>query len=831
MLRTRRPQRPARLLTSLVGTVAVGLLLATVPGPAQAASPQGSTATQTVTLVLTPQDRSALRTLGQGRSPGGERARGLAAAMPSPARRNAVARSAAALGLQVVKATPLTVVVRGRGDVIRRTFGSAHAQRSLRGLGRPLPGLPSVLAGAVTVALGGDETRPAFHRLTSQVGPDLRSAYGVASATPTTPISPGASTQTVATVQLTGWNSNDLQVYAANNREAGAPAPSYTEVASTFYPPTDAFPEDALEVALDQEAIYAAAPYVAQRAYTSENSASGVFDSFSQLALDAVDPRVDRHITAVSYSWGDCEADLAGASQLVQAYEDLFAYVVGTGITMFAASGDKGSNCISYPASSPSVVGVGGTSFTTAYDPSSQVAWNDGILRMSGGGPSQLFARPAFQAAAAPAATSRMVPDISALAGNPGFDAVTTAPIPGDSTNSLKFVNVGGTSLASPLTAALFADALREHGYSYGLGSIASGLYAAAQSSFFDVVTGANNTQSAGVGYDAVTGRGTPVWDTLVTQLKGQPHLRGGVGNNPTAVPVAVSVPTFTGSGFIRYRATGTTFGSPACNLLGGSTAPPTTVDVTYDGNPAHSVDGLLDIALLAYDTAGACTTSLSQVFLDTQPPVVTASLVTSRTTRAYKAVFSADDGAGTGLAGMDILVKDLTTGQGIWAKTGYHPSTVGPFPGTEGHTYQVAVRAHDAVGNVSGLVVSKDAVPIDDRAFTGFTRVAGGANDYLATLSSSLIAGAASRATATGKSYRLIVRTGPTYGIVNVFVNNVRVKQFDLYSPTPQQNVRVLFYTSSVSANRAIAVTVTGGKNPASRGIGVIYDGLVASL
>ena len=830
MLRPRHPQRPARLLTSLVGTVAVGLLLATVPGPAQAASPQGSTATQTVTLVLTPQDRSALRTLGQGRSPGGERAKGLAAAMPSPARRNAVARSAAALGLQVVKATPLTVVVRGRADTIHRTFGSARAQRSIRGLGRPLPGLPSVFAGAVTVALGGDETRPAFHRLMS-VGPDIRGAYGVASATPTSASPAGASTQTVATVQLSSWNSNDLQAYAANpdNREAGAPAPSYTEVASTFSPPTDAFPMDALEVALDQEAIYAAAPYVAQRAYTSENSASGVFDSFSQLALDAVDPRVDRHITAVSYSWGQCEADLAGASQLVQAYEDLFAYVVGTGITMFAASGDDGSTCISYPASSPSVVGVGGTSFTTAYDPSSQVAWSDGS-GMSGGGPSQLFARPAFQAAAAPAATSRMVPDISALAGNPGFDVVTTAPITGYPTGP-KVVNVEGTSLASPLTAALFADALREHGYSYGLGSITSGLYAAAPSSFFDVVTGANNTQSAGVGYDAVTGRGTPVWDTLVTQLKGQPHLRGKVGNNPTAVPVDVSVPTFTGSDFIRYRATGTTFGSPACSLLGGSATPPTTVDVTYDGNPAHSVDGLLDIALLAYDTAGACTISLSQVFLDTQPPVVTASLVTSRTTRAYKAVFSADDGAGTGLAGMDILVKDLTTGQGIWAKTGYHPATVGPFPGTEGHTYQVAVRAHDAVGNVSGLVVSKDAVPIDDRAFTGFTRVAGGANDYLATLSSSLIAGAASRTTATGKSYSLIVRTGPTYGIVNVFVNNVRMRQFDLYSATPRQNVRIFVFASSVSANRAIAVTVTGGKNRASTGIGVIYDGLVASL
>ena len=272
----------------------------------------------------------------------------------------------------------------------------------------------------------------------------------------------------------------------------------------------------------------------------------------------------------------------------MQAYEDLFAYVVGTGITMFAASGDDGSTCISYPASSPSVVGVGGTAFTsvtTPYDPSSQVAWSDG-RGMSGGGPSQLFARPAFQAAAAPAATSRMVPDISALAGHPGFDVFTTAPTPAEPTNLPKVVPVEGTSLASPLTAALFADALREHGYSYGLGSITSGLYAAAPSSFFDVVTGANNTQSAGVGYDAVTGRGTPVWDTLVTQLKGQPHLRGLVGNDPTAVPVAVSVPTFTGSDFIRYRATGTTFGSPACNLLGGGAAPPTTVDVTYDGNP-----------------------------------------------------------------------------------------------------------------------------------------------------------------------------------------------------------------------------------------------------
>src|SRR5205823_11451791 len=94
----------------------------------------------------------------------------------------------------------------------------------------------------------------------------------------------------------------------------------------------------------------------------------------------------DASVTVISISWGACEADQS--SSFRQAVDGLFAVA---GKPVFVASGDNGSaDCfdgstgVDFPASSPHVTGVGGTSLSLSAPSatwSSEVAWNG-----SGGG-------------------------------------------------------------------------------------------------------------------------------------------------------------------------------------------------------------------------------------------------------------------------------------------------------------------------------------------------------------------------------------------------------------------------------------------------------------
>src|SRR5437867_10647269 len=123
----------------------------------------------------------------------------------------------------------------------------------------------------------------------------------------------------------------------------------------------------------------------------------------------------------VSTSWGACEVGLSAASQ--QTDDNIFANANAIGQSWFAASGDNGSrDCsnllgVDNPANSPHVIGVGGTrplcsSGLTSSSPAcggygSETAWSG-----SGGGVSQVFARPAFQrGCGVPAGTRPLVPN------------------------------------------------------------------------------------------------------------------------------------------------------------------------------------------------------------------------------------------------------------------------------------------------------------------------------------------------------------------------------------------------------------------------------------
>ena len=316
------------------------------------------------------------------------------------------------------------------------------------------------MAGRVTAAFGGDDTRPVAVPMFGGpkgtgglTGSQLQTQYGI------NPASSRATGQTIATVQLSDWDPADLTTYKSGE---GLTAPlNYTGVQDPSDPPVPD-PLGSEEVDLDQETLYGAAPEAAQRAYMSGNDAGGLYDDITAIGDDASNPTHDFHITAASISWGLCEDTSAADAPLFDALEDALQYVLATGVTIFASSGDLGADCaanqtgVSYPASSPEVVAVGGTQFEPGATtlPATEEAWNDGNGHGSAGGASALFFQPSWQVKdGLSGQTMRTVPDISSLAGGPGYEVYTS---------SAAWQAFGGTSLASPTSAALLTDVLAE---------------------------------------------------------------------------------------------------------------------------------------------------------------------------------------------------------------------------------------------------------------------------------------------------------------------------------------------------------------------------------
>ena len=222
--------------------------------------------------------------------------------------------------------------------------------------------------------------------------------------------------------------------------------------------------------------------------------------------------------SVVSMSWGGAES--AG----VASYESLFA---PSGISYVASSGDAGHG-VNWPAVSPSVLGVGGTQLTGTSEPRNEVAWSG-----SGGGVSSYIAAPSWQTVARSlSSTRRVVPDVAYNASTSSAVYVYMTPSASTGTSGTNgWLGVAGTSAGAPQWAGLAAvlnasRALNGKAAVSGLPgfiytNIASrpGIYA---TTLQDITKGSNgscSTCTAGTGYDAVTGLGTPNADVLVSNL------------------------------------------------------------------------------------------------------------------------------------------------------------------------------------------------------------------------------------------------------------------------------------------------------------------------
>jgi hypothetical protein len=268
------------------------------------------------------------------------------------------------------------------------------------------------------------------------------------------------------------------------------------------------------EIALDVEWAHVMAPG-AKIALVEATNAGGLY---AAVATAGHLPGV----SVVSMSFGQVEFDGE------QNNDGIFTV---PGVTYLAATGDEGAPGRGYPAYSPNVVAVGGTTLGLNADGSyaGEVGWSG-----SGGGVSQLEPEPTYQHVVQ-TTDQRTIPDVAMIGGtlvavaesyyahpaNPGWTGLT------------------GTSLATPLWAGLIA--LVDQGrLAAGKVSLNSpdpqesqrALYSMPAGDFHDIVTG-NNGFAAGPGYDLVTGRGTPRADLLVPDLINYT----GVGLIPASLP------------------------------------------------------------------------------------------------------------------------------------------------------------------------------------------------------------------------------------------------------------------------------------------------------
>jgi kumamolisin len=264
-------------------------------------------------------------------------------------------------------------------------------------------------------------------------------------------------------------------------------------------------------VVLDIEVAGAVAPGAQIAVYFCKNTDAGFLQAITTAIHDAV-----RNPSVVSISWGGPES--SWTAQALTSYDQALQAAGTLGVTVCVAAGDNGSSDgvndglahVDFPASSPNVLGCGGTrligSGTTI---TSETVWNDGAQGgATGGGISDFFPPPAWQASAnlppsvnPGAKPGRGVPDV---AGN--ADPLTGYQVRVDGQNTV----VGGTSAVAPLWAGLIA--LLNQSLGKPVGFLNSWLYSTGVSTpgaLHDITTGNNGAYQARVGWDACTGLGS----------------------------------------------------------------------------------------------------------------------------------------------------------------------------------------------------------------------------------------------------------------------------------------------------------------------------------
>ncbi|MFF1295238.1 MULTISPECIES: protease pro-enzyme activation domain-containing protein [unclassified Streptomyces] len=392
-------------------------------------------------------------------------------------------------------------------------------------------------------------------------GKQLRAAYGAGSYT-------GKGVRVAITDAFASPTiAFDAQTYAKKHGDPAWKTGQLSQVLPKNYRYTGADECDASgwygEETLDVEAVHAVAP----DANVTYVGASSCMDDD---LLDSLSTIVDKHLAdLVSNSWGDIEANQT--PDLAAAYDQVFQFGAVEGIGFYFSSGDNGDEVantgtkqVDTPANSAWVTAVGGTSLavgkgdkylwetgwgtekaTLSADGKSWTDFPGAFTSGAGGGTSKTVAEPFYQKGVVPdalakadnAAGNRVVPDISAIADpNTGF-LVSQTQTQADGSESYSEYRIGGTSLASPVIAAVQALAQEARG-GKAIGFANPSIYAKyGTKAYHDVTDNPTGRQLAVArvdfvnGYDATDGLATSVRslgkDSSLSAVKGYDDVTG----------------------------------------------------------------------------------------------------------------------------------------------------------------------------------------------------------------------------------------------------------------------------------------------------------------
>lgn len=436
----------------------------------------------------------------------------------------------------------------------------------------------------------------------------------------------------------------------------------------------------ATEIALDVQWAHATAPLA--RIVLIESADASLNGLLGGIKLaNAMGPG------AVSMSFGSNEGSWTAS------VDSAFA---GTNMTYLAATGDSGTS-VSWPAVSPKVVAVGGTSLTySGTGTRTESAWSS-----AGGGVSLYTAAPSYQTSLVPGLgllSKRAVADV-AFNANPSTGQFVAILSPGSSTPS--WVSAGGTSLSTPQWAGLVAvaNALRAqsakpalgapHGLLYGQIASVPGSYAA---NFADVTSGSNGSCLlclAHIGYDAPTGLGTPNAATLLGTLGGAaastataPVVAAATVNGTVGSALSYTV-QLSGGSASSFSLTGAPSGMVIASTGVLSWPSPVLGSYAVTVKATNTSTGLSGSAVLTVVIAKA--TSLA--------PVVTAPALSGIAGRPLSGSITVSSPAGRsmsiGISGVPYGVQFSASGQVLSL---YWPS---PVTGS----YSLAITATDSAG------------------------------------------------------------------------------------------------------------------------------------
>lgn len=335
--------------------------------------------------------------------------------------------------------------------------------------------------------------------------------------------------QTIGIIELGGgFHDDDLDAYF---QEAGLRRPEVIAIPNEANTPGISGADG--EVALDIQVCGAIAPGSRIVVYF----ATGADDNAFYDTLAAAIHDETNSPSTISISWGLFET--GWTPQGLMAFDKLCEDAGALGITVLVAAGDHGAGDAAmdgtphadFPASSPHVIGCGGTTLTAGPDEktASEVVWNDGDGWATGGGFSGTFPRPDWQATipSAENVDGRGVPDVAGNADSlSGFVIMMNR----------RLTVIGGTSAVAPLYAGLFALMAEKLGHPAT--NMPHAFYTAPADVFRDITSGDNSTPStaefgsavtgfsAGQGWDACTGLGSINGSALTTYLEQEAMTR-----------------------------------------------------------------------------------------------------------------------------------------------------------------------------------------------------------------------------------------------------------------------------------------------------------------